>query len=98
MLVRCWRFDAFNYPSIDALMQSAASVFGARSIGVVLTGMGRDGSKGIQAIYKAGGYTLAQDQNSSVVYGMPREAYQSGCVRSVVPLKEIGGFLVSCLE
>ena len=80
-----------NYvrPAADVLMISMAEVFGAKNIGVVLTGMGSDGAKGIVAIKERGGVTIAQDQKTSVVYGMPQVAYQTGCVDTVVPLERV---------
>jgi two-component system, chemotaxis family, protein-glutamate methylesterase/glutaminase len=92
------KYKEFNGPSINALMLSVANVYGRRSIGVVLTGMGRDGTEGIHAIFEAGGYTLAQDEQTSVVYGMPRSAVESGAIKQIVPLHQIGGFIVSCLS
>lgn len=92
------RYKDFNYPSVTGLMQSVAGVYGSRCIGVILTGMGRDGSEGMQSIKAGGGYTVAQDEASCIVFGMPRAAIEEGSVRHVVPLNEIGGFLVSCLS
>ncbi|MDQ3110323.1 MAG: chemotaxis-specific protein-glutamate methyltransferase CheB [Bacteroidota bacterium] len=91
-------FKEYNYPSVSCLMMSVAEVYGKRSIGVILTGMGKDGTEGIISISNAGGYTIAQNEETCVVYGMPKAAVDSGCVNQVVPLNEIGGFLVSCLS
>lgn len=92
------RYKEFNFPSVTGLMQSVAEVYGRRSIGVILTGMGKDGAEGIKAIHASGGYTIAQNQESCVVYGMPRAAVEDGSVRQIVPLNEIGSFIVSCLS
>jgi two-component system chemotaxis response regulator CheB len=76
-------------PAADVLMFSAAEVYGAKNVGVVLTGMGSDGAKGLAAIKERGGATIAQDQKTSVVYGMPQVAFQTGCVDTVAPLERI---------
>ncbi len=91
------KYVEFNYPSVDCLFESVALTYGKTSIAVILTGMGRDGVVGLTKIKEKGGFTIAQDEDSSVVYGMPKAAKESGAVRRVVSLKEIPGFIVSCL-
>ena len=76
-------------PSVDVLMQSVAGVAGARAIGLLLTGMGADGADGLCAMRKAGARTLAQDQASSVVFGMPRVAFERGGAERLVPLEQM---------
>jgi two-component system chemotaxis response regulator CheB len=78
--------DALHRPSADVLMVSAASVFGPRTVGVVLTGMGSDGTEGLRAIQAAGGRTLAESEETCVIYGMPKAAVAAGVVSRVVPL------------
>jgi two-component system chemotaxis response regulator CheB len=80
-----------NYvrPSADVLMSSVAEVFGRFNVGVVLTGIGSDGAYGVKLIKQRGGFTIAQDKETSVVYGMPRVALETGCVDLVAPLEQI---------
>lgn len=92
------RFKHFNNPSVDALFISAAEVYKNKLIGIVFTGMGADGSQGIIRIKDRGGRTIAQDKESSVVYGMPKEAAATGKVDHVLPLNDMGGFVVTCLS
>ncbi|HKK01324.1 MAG TPA: CheB methylesterase domain-containing protein, partial [Desulfuromonadales bacterium] len=73
-------------PAADALFLSAGEVFGPRALGVVLTGMGNDGARGVVRIKNKGGQTLAEAESSSVVYGMPKEAVATGMVDKIVPL------------
>lgn len=77
-------------PAADVTLKSAAQVYGARSVGVVLTGMGRDGALGLAAIKAAGGRTFAQDKATCTVYGMPKAAVELGVVDEVLPLDQIG--------
>ena len=81
-------------PSCDALLTSAAETFGRRAIGVVLTGMGRDGARGLKDIRSRGGHTVVQDEGSCVVFGMPGEAVSLGAAEEVLPLDEIAGALI----
>lgn len=76
-------------PSVDLAMQTAAAIFGRHTIGVLLSGMGRDGALGMQAIRHAGGYTLAQDEATAPIYGMPRSAVELGAVDAVLPPEQI---------
>jgi two-component system chemotaxis response regulator CheB len=84
-------------PSVDVLFQSAAAVFGAKTIGVLLTGMGDDGALGLESIYRASGPTMAQDEESSVVFGMPRAAIQRGAVDQVLSLEKIPEAIISAV-
>jgi two-component system chemotaxis response regulator CheB len=77
-------------PSVDVLFESLALDRGAEVLACLLTGMGRDGAAGLLAIRRAGGFTLAQDESTSVVYGMPREAVLLGAAQKVLPLDQIG--------
>ncbi|HYH97185.1 chemotaxis protein CheB [Hyalangium sp.] len=85
-------------PSCDLLLSSAAESFGRRCIGVILTGMGRDGARGLKEIRERGGRTIAQNAETCVVYGMPREAVQIGAAEEILPLDRIGPTLVEWVE
>lgn len=76
-------------PSVDWVMKSAAEVYGCRALGVLLTGMGRDGAQGMLAIKEKGGPTLAEHQSTCVVYGMPKAAADLGAARKMIPLPQI---------
>ena len=76
-------------PSVDVLFSSVAKHFGEHSLAVLLTGMGRDGADGMAAIKKQKGITIAQDESSSVIFGMPRAAIELGAANKVVPLNDI---------
>ena len=81
-------------PSVNVTMSSAAEVYGQRTIGVLLTGMGNDGAEGLNSIKEAGGHTIAESEESSVVYGMPRAALQKGAVLNVLHLDKIGSRII----
>jgi two-component system chemotaxis response regulator CheB len=84
-------------PCVDVLFQSVAEVYGPKAVGVVLTGMGRDGAKGLKAMKAAQARVIAQDEATSVVYGMPRAAFASGCVDRVLPLDAVAANIVEML-
>jgi two-component system chemotaxis response regulator CheB len=77
-------------PSVDVLFNSVAAAVGDKAVGVILTGMGRDGAQGLLAMRKAGARTLGQDEQSCVVYGMPRSAFEIGAVEKQVSLSSMG--------
>ncbi|MDD2335418.1 MAG: chemotaxis response regulator protein-glutamate methylesterase [Geobacteraceae bacterium] len=89
---------AENYlPSVDKMFQSGSEVFGSKLLGVVLTGMGNDGSVGVCAIKKAGGQVLSESEDSAVIFGMPRAAIATGMVDAVLPLEKMTDeILVRC--
>jgi len=85
--------DTFK-PSVTPLLLSVARTYGARACGVILTGMGRDGALGLKAIKDAGGPTVAQDEATSTVFGMPLAAIELGAVDRVLALDDIPRVLV----
>lgn len=81
-------------PSIDLLFSSIAKWFADRSIGVLLTGMGSDGARGLKAIRDAGGYTIAQDEATSAIFGMPKAAIEMGAAQDVLPITSIAEVII----
>ena len=81
-------------PSVDVLFHSVAEEYKASAVGILLTGMGKDGAKGLLAMHEQGAYTLGQDEKSSVVYGMPMEAYKLGAVSQQGDLQQIAQYLL----
>ncbi|MGQ9825583.1 MAG: chemotaxis-specific protein-glutamate methyltransferase CheB [Desulfotomaculales bacterium] len=81
-------------PSVDGVMTAAAELYGSGAMGVLLTGMGRDGAKGMAAIRERGGPTIAEDESTCVVFGMPRAAIEAGAAQKVLPLPEIAKEMV----
>jgi two-component system chemotaxis response regulator CheB len=77
-------------PSADVLFASVAMAYSNHVLGVIMTGMGRDGAQQLGTVYKEGGMTLGQDEKTAVVYGMPRVAYELGHVMEQVPLEKMG--------
>jgi len=88
---------ASHVPSIDIMMSSVAETYGDNSVGVLMTGMGFDGLEGIKAIRKAGGRTIAQDRDSSVVFGMNKAAIDAGLIDTVIPLEKIAEEIAASL-
>jgi two-component system chemotaxis response regulator CheB len=82
-------------PNADVLMKSVAQCAGPNAIGVVLTGMGDDGAKGLKEMLNAGARTAAQDEASSVVYGMPKEAARIGAAQHIVSLEDMADWMMS---
>lgn len=92
------RPEDIYHPSLDLLLSSAAGVFRMNTIGVILTGMGSDGAKGMRRIYEVGGYTIAQDEKTSTIFGMPKAAIELGAVKEVLPVEDIGEKLRNLAE
>lgn len=97
--VECYKGDKVNghRPSADVLFKSVAKAAGDRAVGIILTGMGNDGAGGLLAMRKAGAGTIGQDKNSSVVYGMPKVAFEIGAIDKQAPLEKIPGLVYSFL-
>jgi two-component system chemotaxis response regulator CheB len=85
-------------PAADPLFTSVAEQFGARSVGVVLTGMGRDGSAGLRAIRERGGGAVVQDRATSVIYGMPQQALAEAGADREVPLRDVAHAVTALLD
>ena len=81
-------------PSVDVLFNSVAKYAGANAIGVILTGMGDDGAKGLLNMLNNGAHTIAQDESSCIVFGMPKEAIKIGAAEKIVPLSEVARTLI----
>ncbi len=84
-------------PSVSVTLEAIAQAYGAAATGVLLTGMGRDGADGLLAIAQAGGMTIAQDEASCVIFGMPNEAIKLGAAQQVLDIQAIAPFLLKCL-
>ncbi|MBL1259417.1 MAG: chemotaxis response regulator protein-glutamate methylesterase [Thiotrichaceae bacterium] len=82
-------------PSVDVLFRSTAKIAGKNAVGIIMTGMGADGASGMRDMHDAGAYTIAQDEESSVVYGMPKEAVKAGGVDKIISLGEISRAICS---
>ncbi len=91
------RLPGMFRPSVDGVMLSAAEVYGSRAMGVLLTGMGKDGAKGMAAIRQQGGPTIAEDESTCVVFGMPKAAIEAGAAQKVAPLGEIAGEILKMI-
>jgi two-component system chemotaxis response regulator CheB len=82
---------------VDVLMASVARAYGPRTLGIVLTGMGTDGVEGLRAIRAAGGRTLAESEESCVIYGMPKAALEAGAAERAVPLARMADEIVAAV-
>ncbi len=98
--VRCLEGEKVSghCPSVDVLFESVSKTAGANAIGIILTGMGRDGASGLLLMKNAGAYTIGQDQASCVVYGMPKVAYEIGAVQVQSPISDISNVLIKQLN
>jgi two-component system chemotaxis response regulator CheB len=98
--VKCFKGEKVNghCPSVDVLFNSVAENAPRNSIGIILTGMGKDGAKGLLNMRKKGHFTIGQDEKTCVVYGMPMVAYNIGAVALQAPLDKIGGILIEHLR
>jgi two-component system chemotaxis response regulator CheB len=98
--VECFKGEKVNghCPSVDVLFESVAKEAGSRAIGIILTGMGYDGAKGLLSMRKKGARTIGQDEESSVVYGMPKVAYNIGAVEKQAALHQIPRIIYSMLN
>src|SRR5207249_10816421 len=98
---RVWLDDeprsALHRPSVDVLMATVAKAYGARCMGIVLTGMGTDGVEGLRAIREAGGRTLAESQETCVIYGMPKAAREAGAAEHAVPLPRVADEILAAV-
>jgi two-component system, chemotaxis family, protein-glutamate methylesterase/glutaminase len=84
---------AGHRPAVDVTFKSIARIYGRNGAAILLTGMGKDGAVGMQAIQQAGGLTIAQDRETSVIFGMPKEAIELGAAKHILPLTKIAAFL-----
>lgn len=88
----------YHKPAADIMLKSIAEVYGPKAIGIIMTGMGKDGAAGIKAISEMGGFTMAQDEASSTIYGMNKVAIDEGSVAEVLPLEQIPRALVALVS
>lgn len=91
-------YPEYNNPSVNSVMMSAAKAYGSKTLGIVMTGMGSDGARGMMEIHNAGGRSIAQDRETCVVFGMPQVAINSGCVDEVLPLESIKSSIINLLS
>jgi len=84
-------------PSGNILLKSLADAYGPNAIGVILTGMGSDGCEGLMEIRKKGGRTIAQDEATSIVFGMPKVAIETGAAEKIFPIEKIGSEIIKLI-
>ena len=90
--------NQLHMPSVDVLMKSVAENFRTQAMGVILTGMGSDGVEGMKAIHERGGFTIAQDEPTCAVYGMPRACAQLGILNRIVPLQQVPAQIIQSVH
>ena len=97
LVVDCYEGEKVQYviPSADVLFESVANVVGAKSVGVILTGMGADGASGLKKMRECGASTIGQNRETCVVYGMPKVAYEIGAVEHVLPISRVAEKIIS---
>ena len=97
LIVECMEGDKVQYviPSADVLFESVANVVGNRSVGVILTGMGADGARGLKKMRECGAVTIGQDRETCVVYGMPKVAIEIGAVEHILPIYQVADKIIS---
>ena len=88
----------YQRPSVEVLFNSVAKFAASNAVGVILTGMGRDGANGLKAMKEAGALTIAQDEKTCVVYGMPKAAVEIGAADKILALQDIPGELIKCVS
>ncbi len=100
LLIQLTENDAglHNCPNVDLLFSSVAKAAGEKAVGIILTGMGKDGAKGLKAMRDAGAYTIGQDEQSSVVFGMPKVAHEIGAVQKQLQLNKIPAHVLQVLR
>ena len=89
---------ATHCPSVDVMFESVAKHAGKHAVGVILTGMGQDGATGMLAMHQAGAHTIAQDEETCVVYGMPKVAVEMGGVTESKPLQKVAAAAIAALS
>ncbi len=89
----CEKLDPFVCPSIDVTFKSVAKIFKQNTLGIILTGMGKDGAEGMLDIHRAGGYTIAQDKESSIIFGMPKASISKNVVNCILNINKIGEYI-----
>ena len=97
LVVECFEGEKVQYviPSADVLFESVAKVLGSKSVGVILTGMGADGARGLKKMRECGAATIGQDRETCIVYGMPKVANEMGAVEHVLPIYSVAEKIIS---
>ncbi|OGU35943.1 MAG: hypothetical protein A2068_10570 [Ignavibacteria bacterium GWB2_35_6b] len=89
--------DTLHRPSVDVMLESVLDVYGKYTLGIIMTGMGKDGAEGIKHLKQLGGYCMAQDESTCVVYGMPKAIVDAGYADVIAPLEKISEIINKAL-